>query len=331
MNIAIFGTGAAEMQAFRECLPEHELHFFHDPLDNAFAAREDASGFEAISVFIHDRVTAAVIAGMPRLRLIVTRSTGFDHIDMTAANAAGITVSNVPNYGQSTVAEFTFALILALSRNLHRAYVHSKQGDFSLDGLQGLDLKGRTIGIIGTGHIGLHVARIADGFWMRVLATDLKPSHAHSAVLNMTYTSLEDLLMQSDVVTLHTPLTPQTNHIINAASIATMKKGAILINTGRGALVDTPAVLEALDSGRLRGAALDVLEEEESLAEIGEAMLRRRPNLILTPHMAFDSQDAVERILETTVGNIRSFAAGHSRNIVSSPALDEGPIVLEEP
>jgi len=333
MNIAIFGAIPDEATALRENLGGHELRFFDGQLDTAFVAEDDRCNLpaiEALCVFVHDRVSGDVISGLPNLRLIVTRSTGFDHIDMDAANAAGITVCNVPSYGENTVAEFTYALILALSRNLHRAYIHSKQGDFSLDGLQGFDLKDRTIGIIGTGHIGTHVARIAKGFWMRTLATDIQPRPTQAQLLDIEYTSLDNLLERSDIVTLHTPLTAQTHHLIDATRIAQMKKGALLINTGRGGLVDTDAVVAALDSGHLRGAALDVLEEEEHLGEIGLTLLRHRPNLILTPHMAFDSREAVERILNTTVDNILAFGAGNPQNVVSGPAIDNGPVEYDE-
>lgn len=319
--IAIFSANPAEARLLHECLPGHDLRFYSQPLDIAFAARDEAGEIEALCVFVHDRVSADIIAGLPRLRLIVTRSTGYDHIDLESAEKAGVTISNVPSYGENTVAEFTFALLLALSRNLYQGCLQTKAGEFRLhDGLKGWDLKGKTIGIVGTGHIGLHVARIARGFWMKVLAVDPLAKPVEANLLGFEYTTLEDLLERSDVVTLHAPLTPGTRHLIDARALARMKPSAVLINTGRGTLVDSEALIAALDSGCLRGAALDVLEDEEALCEngMGEARLRGycRPNLLLTPHMAFDSAEAVERILETTVENIRAFEAGRVQNCV---------------
>ena len=322
MNIAILGTDPTETNTLKECLPGHVLHFHSGPLDDGFASCPQMAPVEALCVFVHDRVSAGLIAGLPNLRLIVTRSTGFDNIDIDAANRAGITVCNVPTYGDNTVAEFTFGLILALSRNIHRAYVRSKQGDFSLAGLQGSDLKEKTIGVIGTGHIGLHVARIAKGFWMNVVACDPYPQQVYADLLGFTYTTLDDLLEKSDIVTLHTPLTPETRHLMTAERFGLMRRGAMLINTGRGGLVDTPALLNALDSGHLGGAALDVIEDEGRLGEIGPALLDQRPNLLLTPHMAFDSREAVGRILDTTVENIRRYTAGDPCNVVSGPTPD---------
>lgn len=319
MIIAVFDTNPAEEHLLRDNLPSHELRFYSKPLDAAFAAGEAVDDIEALCVFVHDRVGADIISGLPRLRLIVTRSTGFDHIDLDAAAKTGVTICSVPTYGENTVSEFTFALLLALSRNVHHAYNQTKAGNFTLDGLQGWDLKGKTLGIVGTGHIGLHVARIARGFWMNVLAVDPLPRQAEANLLGFAYTTMDDLLERSHIVTLHTPLTPSTHHMIDANALAKMKQGSVLINTGRGELVDTMALLAALDSGHLRGAALDVLEEEELLRSGGTALLEfDRPNLLLTPHMAFDSREAVERIINTTVDNIRAFVAGHPQNTVAA-------------
>lgn len=318
MVIAIFETTPVEEHLLRDCLSEHTLRFYSQPLDIAFAASEQVEDIEALCVFVHDRVSEEIISGLPRLRLIVTRSTGYDHIDEDAAVKAGVTVCNVPSYGENTVAEFTFALLLSLARNLHHAHVHAKAGIFTLDGLQGWDLKGKTLGIVGTGHIGLHVARIARGFWMNVIAVDTYPRPAEASSLGFTYTTMEDLLERSHIVTLHTPLTRQNRHMIDEKALARMRQGSTLINTGRGELVDTAALLAALDSGHLGWAALDVIEEEELLRSGGEALLRLdRPNLLLTPHMAFDTHEAVERIINTTIENIRAFAAGHPRNALA--------------
>ena len=301
-------------------------------------ARESlASAADAalVSVFIHSRVDAALLADLPALRLIATRSTGYDHIDLAACRARGVTVCNVPTYGENTVAEHTFGLILALSRKIHQAYVRTVRGDFSLAGLRGFDLKGRTMGVVGTGNIGLHVIRIARGFGMTVLATDVREQHLLAEVLGFRYVPLDQLLAQADIVSLHVPYLPATHHLLNRARLATMKRGSLLINTARGGVVDTEALLWALDEGILAGAGLDVLEGEELLGEerqllraqvapeqlqaaIRGHLLLRRDNVVMTPHIAFDSEEALGRILDTTVENVRAFLAGHPVNVVAA-------------
>ncbi|MBV9848977.1 MAG: hydroxyacid dehydrogenase [Armatimonadetes bacterium] len=333
MSIYFFETTPDEERYLREFLPTETLHFRREPLTTAAQAREIADA-EIVSPFVRSHLGPDVLDALPRLKMIATRSTGFDHINVPAAGSRAIPVCNVPTYGENTVAEHTFALILALSRNLHKAYIRATAGDFSLEGLQGFDLKGKTLGVIGVGHVGLHVVRIARGFGMDVLAHDPVRDPGAAEVLGFTYTSLEDLLSRSDIVTLHAPLTRDTHHLINAKTLAQCKRGALLINTARGGLVDTQALLGALDDGTLRGAGLDVLEGEEifseekqlfqnphATAESLKAALRnltllRRPDLVITPHIAFDSREAVERILDTTIANIRAFRAGTPQNVV---------------
>lgn len=293
-------------------------------LDDTFTA---ASSVEIISVFIYSKLSASVLRRLPKLRLIATRSTGYDHIDLSECKKRKITVSNVPSYGENTVAEHTFALILALSRNIHKAYVKTIKGDFSLQGLQGFDLKGKTLGIIGAGHIGLHVIKMAKGFGMKVLVFDVKKNVFLSEVLDYSHVPLEELLRSSDIVSLHTPYMPQTHHLMNRNTFAMMKRGALLINTARGALVDTDALVWALDQGIVAGAGLDVLEGEDlvkeerqllskdfSKARLATALrnhiLLHRENVVITPHIAFDSREALQRILQTTINNISSFLAG---------------------
>jgi D-lactate dehydrogenase len=288
---------------------------------------------EAVSPFIYTKLTAEVLAKLPKLKLIATRSTGFDHIDVAECTKRGITVCNVPFYGENTVAEHTFALILALSRKVHEAFVRVRAGNFSLDGLRGFDLKDKTIGVIGAGHIGLHVIRIARGFGMKVLAFDV---HRHSflaEVLGFEYADLDSLLSRSDIISLHAPYSEHTHHLINPGNIGQIKRGAVLINTSRGGLVDTDALLKALDEGILAGAGLDVLEGEETVLEesallgdktnpellrraIQNHLILKKPNVVFTPHNAFNSQEALERILDTTAGNIAAFAAGAPKNVV---------------
>jgi D-lactate dehydrogenase len=289
---------------------------------------------EVVSPFIYTKLTAEVLATLPKLRLVATRSTGFDHIDVAECKRRGITVCNVPFYGENTVAEHTFALILALSRKVHEAFVRVRAGNFSLDGLRGFDLKDKTIGVVGAGHIGLHVIRIARGFGMQVVAYDVRRDRFLAEVLGFEYTDLDALLGRSDIITLHAPYNKHTHHLINRDNISRIKRGAILINTARGGLADTEALLQALEKGILAGAGLDVLEGEETIFEesalladatnperlrmaIQNHLILKRPNVVFTPHNAFNSQEALERILETTAENIISYIAGAAKNVVS--------------
>lgn len=270
---------------------------------------KDLQGVKILSVFINSRVDRKMIESLPDLKCIATRSTGFDHIDLKAAEEKGIVVCNVPTYGENTVAEHTFALILSLSRNLRKAFLRTAQNDFSLEGLMGFDLKGKTLGVIGTGHIGLHVIRMALGFEMKVLAYDVKKQNSE---LNFEYVSLEELLKQSDIITLHAPYLPSTRHLINRKNIGLIKKGAMLVNTARGGLVEIEALLEALDQKILSAVGLDVLQDEAHPM----LSLLQRENVIYTPHMAFYSREAVQRILETTLHNIQTFLQGPAENQV---------------
>jgi D-lactate dehydrogenase len=311
--------GRNEVVVFREVLEEKHL-----------AQIADA---EVISPFIYSKLTAEKLAQLQKLRLIATRSTGLDHIDMAECARRGITVCNVPFYGENTVAEHTFALILALSRKVHEAFVRVRAGNFSLDGLRGFDLKDKTIGVVGAGHIGLHVIRIARGFGMNVLAFDVRRDHFLAEVLGFEYADLDTLLGRSDIITLHAPYNKHTHHLINRDNIGRIKPGAILINTARGALVDTDALLTALEKKILAGAGLDVLEGEETVYEesalLGDSVnperlrqaiqnhvILKHPNVVFTPHNAFNSQEALERILQTTADNIVAFAAGTPKNVV---------------
>ena len=291
---------------------------------------------QILSVFVHSMVSREILDRMPELRFIATRSTGYDQIDLEACSERGISVSNVPRYGENTVAEHTFGLILSLSRKIYKAYQRTIAGDFSLRGLEGFDLKGKTLGVVGAGSIGLHVVRIAKGFGMDVLAYDVRPNNLIAEVLGFEYAPLEALFRRADIVSLHAPYSPATHHMINEESLMTFKRGALLINTARGGLVDTAALLWALDEGILAGAGLDVLEGEELIEEeerllaspeAGEKLrvllrrniLLRRPDVIVTPHMAFYSQEAIERILETTVDNIQAYLNGKPQNVVNQP------------
>ncbi len=299
-----------------------ELRFYPDILDSRNSGLiKDA---DVVSPFIYSNLTQDVLSNAKQLKLIATRSTGFNHIDIQTAKAKSISVANVPFYGENTVAEHTFALILALSRNLHRAYVRTISNNFTLEGLQGFDLKGKTIGIIGGGNIGVHVIKIAKGFGMKVLVFDVKPNHMLTELLDFKYASLDELLENSDIITLHCPYNQHTHHLINMENISKIKKGALFINTARNGIIEPKALYFAIENGTFGGAGLDVFEGEELLKEENqmltknvsvehlEAILKRNillrnEKVIITPHMAFDSIEAVERIMDTTVENIKAF------------------------
>lgn len=323
---------ARERQTLERGLPDHELSFTPDPL--TIETAELAADAEVVSVFVHSVVDRAVLDRLGSVRLVVTRSTGYDRIDLEVCAERGVVVTNVPRYGDNTVAEHTFGLILNLSRKIHQAYLRTRQGDFSLDGLEGMDLRGKTLGVVGTGHIGLRVIRIARAFDAEVLGFDVAPQPVLADVLGFRYVGLEELLERSDVVTLHVPATPATHHLLNRERFARMKRGVLLVNTARGAIVETEALLWALDEGIVAGAGLDVLEGEDLLVE--ERLARRSPeteshlrellynhfllkrdDVIITPHMAWYSREARERILEMTTANIRAWAAGRPINVVS--------------
>ncbi|MGO8671733.1 MAG: NAD(P)-dependent oxidoreductase [Capsulimonadaceae bacterium] len=335
MAIHFFEVSASDRTFLKRKLTGEDLRFYKEPL-TTIGQLSDPNNVEVLSVFVHSQVSPEIMDALPNLKMIATRSTGYDHIDFFAADSRGIPVVHVPTYGENTVAEHTFALMLALTRNVHLAYMRTTAGDFTLNGLQGIDLKGRTLGVIGTGHIGLHVIRIAGAFGMTVLAADPKPNMMASDILGFSYTTLKDLLNRSDIVSLHAPLVPATQHLIGMHNIGEFKRGAILINTARGALVDTAALLKALDEGILRGAGLDVVEGEEIFSEEKQLLLQehvskerlktairnmsllRRGDLILTPHLAFDSGEAVQRILTVTVGNIKALRDGALINRVTA-------------
>jgi D-lactate dehydrogenase len=299
-----------------------EIKFFTEELDENNA--ELISSADIISPFIYSNINSKVINNAKNLKLISTRSTGFNHIDIKAAKNKRISVANVPYYGENTVAEHTFALILALSRNLHKAYLRTIRNDFDLKGLQGFDLKGKTLGVIGAGSIGVHVIKIARGFGMNVIATDTNHNHILAELLEFKYEPLEILLKKSDIITLHCPYNKHTHHLINMSNIKLIKKGTLFINTARSGLIEPKALYYAVEKNILGGIGLDVFEGEELLKEENQMLtknvsvdhlesllkrniLLRKENVIITPHMAFDSLEAVERIMDTTVDNIKSY------------------------
>lgn len=333
MKIHYFAGEAWEEEYVKAKLPNEDITFNEGPL-SAFPDLIDPKA-EVLCTFIESKIGEDEMKRFPSLKIITTRSTGFDHIDLAAAKARGVTVVNVPFYGENTVAEFTFALLLALSRRIIDADERVRDGGFSPIGLRGFDLADKTIGVVGCGHIGIHVIKMANGFGMKVLAFDVTRNEELAKTLNFSYATLPELLSASDIITLHVPYNAHTHHLINKENIGSIKKGSYLINTSRGAIVETDALVEALKSGTIAGAALDVLEEEGELNDEAALLTAPHPNaeaiktalenhyliehprVIVTPHLAFNTTEAVERILNTTTENIKSFASGSPTNIVT--------------
>jgi len=332
MNIAIFEIEPREAGAFQVLAGSGSLVEVAEALgpDNA----KSFADAQIISTFIYSELDRKVLEQLPALRMIATRSTGFDHIDTAYCAERGITVCNVPHYGENTVAEHVFALLLALSHRLPEAIERAKTGPFSPQGLQGFDLAGKTLGVVGAGNIGRHVIRIAKGFEMEVLASDPNGATELARQFDFRFVELDELLSASDVVTLHVPATETTRHMLGREQFARMKRGAVLINTARGNLVEPQALVEALHSGKLAFAGLDVLtgeplirEEAElissSLGErpdlrnlVADYVLLRMPNVIITPHNGFNTREAIDRIVHTSVANIEAFLKGEMQNAV---------------
>lgn len=321
MKVAVYSTKPYDehflTQANQDGHP-HELVFLEPRLNAATAAL--ANGFDAVCVFVNDQVDAPVLAQLAEggTRAVALRCAGFNNVDLKAAERLGIDVVRVPAYSPYAVAEHTVALILTLNRQIHRAYHRIRDGNFALDGLLGFDLRGRTVGIVGTGQIGMEVVRIMRGFGCQVLCNDPRQNPEVPA-LGGRYVSLDELFRQADIVTLHCPLTPETHHLIDAGAVARMKTGVMLINTSRGAIVDTAAIIEGLKSGQIGYLGLDVYEEEgdlffEDLSNIVLkddvfARLLTFPNVVITGHQGFFTRNALENIARTTLGNLTELEA----------------------
>ncbi len=335
MNIVYFFKEDAEEAYMQEKLAAHEVTFLKGSVGDHPEHRDDRA--EILSVFVDSVVGGAEMDRFPSLKHIVTRSTGFDHIDIQEAKSRGITVSYVPGYGENTVAEFTFALLLTVSRKLHESIAKVREdGLFSQAGLRGFDLRGKTIGVLGTGRIGAHVIRMAKGFEMEVIAFDAYPNEALAKDYGFSYASFEDVLRVSDIVTIHLPYMEATHHIINKGNIDLMKRGSVLINTARGGLVETEALVRGLKEGILSGVGLDVLEEEGYIEDETKLLFASHPNesslkttlanhyliehphAIITPHNAFNTDEAIIRILDTAIENIEAFGEGKEHNLVPS-------------
>jgi len=292
--------------------------------------------YEIVSVFIGSQLSQQALSQLSNLKFIATRSTGFDHIDLNYCKENGISVSSVPNYGDHTVAEYTFALLLCLIRKVYNAYHRVREtGSFSLEGLQGEELFNKTLGVIGTGKIGREVIKIAKGFSMKVIAYDKYPQKDLAEELEFEYFNLEDLLAQSDVISLHVPYTEETHHLINKDNILKIKTGAYIINTSRGGVIETDALYQALKKNHLAGAALDVLEEEGDLKEEQRMLAEKQDitteklktllanhifidldNVIISPHNAFNTKEALENILITTMENINGYLNNELKNLI---------------
>jgi D-lactate dehydrogenase len=320
MRVAIFGAKNYERRLLDElnAKHKHDLIYFEPLLGPDTVSM--GSGFPAVAVFVNDQVNADVLKQLAAggTKLVTTRSTGYNQIDLAAAKKSGITVARVANYSPNSVAEHAVALLMALNRKIPRAYNRTRDGNFELEGLLGFDLVNKTVAVLGTGRIGTIFGRIMHGFGCKVLGYDGHPSPDFEKFGR--YVSAEEIQANADVISLHMPLTPQTKHIVNAKSIAKAKKGALLINTSRGGLVDTEAAIEALKSGQLGGIAIDVYEYEAPLffrdlssSIIVDDVIQRLvsfPNVIMTAHQAFFTREALEEIMETTLANVTEFAAG---------------------
>lgn len=318
MDVAVFSTKPYDRQFMDPAAAagHHRLTYHEARLTPETAVL--ARGAKAVCVFVNDQVNEAVLDEFKRLGvdLVALRSAGFNNVDLAAAKHQGITVARVPAYSPEAVSEHAVALILSLDRNIHRAYARVREGNFALEGLMGFNLHGSTVGVVGTGRIGAGVARIMLGFGCKVIAHDPIPDPRCEA-LGVSYQPLEALLAASDIVTLHCPLTPKTRHLIDAAAIRKMKKGIMLINTSRGGIVDTTAVVEGLKNGSIGHLGLDVYEEEADLFfenmsdeviqdDVFERLLMFS-NVLVTGHQGFFTKEALTAIAETTVANIAAF------------------------
>lgn len=331
MKIAFFELEKWEKEYFEKEITGSELIFFDKPL-----TAEDLpqiKDVDILAVFVHSQITKEILDGIPNLKFIATMSTGFDHIDGEECKKRGIVVSNVPVYAEYIVAEHSFALLLALSRRLLESVERVKKGNFTPIGLTGFELRGKTLGVIGVGAIGANMIRVAKGFGMNVIAFKRTPDLVMEKQLGFKFVDIDMLYSQSDIISLHVPYTKETHHMLNQESFEKMKNGVIIINTSRGGLIDEAALLNNLNNGKVKGAGLDVLEEEPLLLEekilltkefnrdklmsvVEGRMLVDHPNVIVTPHNAFNSMEALQKIVATTHENIAAFTSGIPINVV---------------
>lgn len=332
MKVAVFSAKPYDRDSLDEMNDRfgHDLVYYEARLGPLTARL--AEGFPAVSVFVNDEVDAETIASLASggTRLIATRSAGYNQIDLEAAAQHGITVARVPAYSPNAISEFTVGLMLMLARQIHRGYQRTRQNNFELNGLLGFELQDRTIGIVGTGRIGANVAKALSGFGSTLLAHDVYENPELEGIVR--YTTLEEIWREACTITFHVPLTPETYHMVNAESIAQLRRGVMLINTSRGALFDTVAVVEALKTGQIGALGIDVYEEEADLffRDLSDqvvqddvfARLLTFPNVVVTAHQAFFSDEALSNIAETTLANISEFErTGACGNAVTAEAV----------
>jgi len=320
MKALVYSTRDFDRRALEEAnAGRHSIEFTEAALRERTAGL--AAGFDAVVVFSQDDASSAVLAALREggVKLVALRAAGFNQVDLEAAERLGIAIARVPAYSPEAVAEHAVGLMLCLNRKIHRAYNRVRERNFALDGLMGFDMKGKTAGVVGAGRIGLAACRILLGFGCRVMVFDVQPNE-EAASLGVEFVDMDRLLRESDIVTLHCPLTPRTRHLIDADALAMMREGAMLINTSRGAVVDTKAVIGALKSRKLGALGIDVYEEEGDLffkdlsSEILDdevfARLLTFPNVLVTGHQGFFTREALANIAETTIANLTDFESG---------------------
>lgn len=325
MKIVFFDVKESwEREIIAKSFPKDEVVVLEDDVSKA---KKDVFDADVISVFIYSKCDSSVLSKFSNLKMIGARSTGFDHIDTLYCKKRGISVFNVPHYGENTVAEFTFGLLLAISRKIIESVDRVREGEFSFSGLRGFDLAGKTIGVVGFGNIGQKFAKMCSGFEMKVLIFDVNSGKLSNKVNEVKgkFVSLEEIFKSSDVISLHLPLLPSTKHILSKKAFSKMKKGVVILNTARGDLIDSQALVDAIEEGVVSYAGLDVLEGECMIKDeiellnhnnkkkcrkcdmkvlIEDHILINKKNVYVTPHNAFNTQDALERILKTTIENI---------------------------
>src|SRR3989344_243827 len=324
MKIGFFEVEGWEEKILRPQLSDDELSFSKEKIDIDNLPKD--TSYDILSIFIDSKIEKGILSNFPNLKFVTTRSTGYEHINLVDCKKKNILVSYVPGYAENTVAEYTFGLILSLTRKIYSAISQIKSKDFfSIANLRGIDLKDKTLGVIGVGRIGKEVIRLARGFGMKVIATSPREESQLAKELGFTYLPLEDLLKNSDIITLHCPYNSSTHHLINKNNVNFIRKGAFLINTARGGIVETEALVIALENGIIQGAGLDVLEGEADMRDeleflskqtsseeklktvLYDHMLMKMPNVLITPHIAFNSYEALTRIVDTTIENIKNF------------------------
>ena len=330
MKISFFELEKWEEDYIKKNLKSHKMYFYNGPLNSKNL--NDIKDMGAIVCFINSGLNKDILAKFPKLKFIATMSTGFDHINVDYCKKRKIKVSNVPSYGENTVAEHTFGLILTLSRKLDDSIERTKEDNFSLEGLMGFDLRGKTLGVVGAGRIGQHVIKIAKGFEMNVICYSKEDLSKLSKDLGFLSVSFLELLKKSDIITFHVPLTKETEHMINMKNVNKIKKGGYIINTARGGIIETAALSYGLENGIIAGAGLDVLEGEDDMKEhksllynydkkaidnfVRNHLLLKEKNVVITPHSAFYTREALQRILDTTIENVNSFSKGKVLNNV---------------